>query len=75
MQWHPVLTGSGSVAVVVGTLFAAALVAGSSQLDAVYTAGSDVPDGGVPELLGRVKAIDSERLLIAIGEALSPFAD
>lgn len=73
MQWHPVLTGSGPAAVVVATLFAAAVVVDPYQLNAAH-----IEDAGgceAPALLERVKAIDPELVLVAIGEALSPFTE
>ncbi len=72
MQWQAVLTGLRLVGTFVGTL-----LAGANSLDQYQGSGGAYLPAATsceaPALIERLKAIEFDRVLIVIGEALVPF--
>ena len=72
MHWQAVLTGLRLVGTFVGTL-----LAGANSLDQYQGSSSAYPTAAhsceTPALIERLNAIEFDRVLIVIGEALVPF--
>ena len=72
MQWQAVLTGLRLVGTFVGTL-----LAGANSLDQYQGSSgayrTTANSREAPALIERLKAIEFDRVLIVIGEALVPF--
>ena len=72
MQWQAVLSGLRLVGIFVGTL-----LAGPNSLDQHQGSSGAYPTTAhscdAPALIERLKAIEFDRVLIVIGEALVPF--
>lgn len=65
-RWQPIFTGSGPAGILVSTLLAAGAVFDPSQtIDAACV----VTDSAIAQL----KAIDADRVLLAVGQASLPF--
>ena len=71
MQWQAVLTGLRLVGTFVGTLLAGANSLDQYQGSGAYPAAANSCEA--PALIERLKAIEFDRVLIVIGEALVPF--
>ena len=71
MQWQVVLTSFRLVGVLVGTLLAGANCIDHQVLSCAYP--TTARSCEAPALLERLKAIEPDRVLTVIGEALVPF--
>ena len=71
MQWQAVLTSLRLVSVFIGTLLAGANSIYHQVLSGAYP--TTATSYEVPALIGRLKAIELDHVLMVIGEALVPF--